>query len=158
MANTPFGQLPGPDLARVGELRGLLDRARALSATDPMGALEHIIAALRIQGGEGAVMRAMQNAREAYWSQHATDSFTEQMSAFVLQELQQAAPVAPAPEPTQEDLDAITKHSLLEELGHTSILESAARSANNVVCARCGGLVAADRKAAHDELWCPALD
>ena len=49
-------------LAAAGqsEIRTILDQAHLLSGSDPMAALEQIIAALRILGGERAVMHAMQ--------------------------------------------------------------------------------------------------
>ena len=48
------------DKSRFGELRALLDQARVLSKCNPAEALGLAIEALRIQGGEQAVMIAMQ--------------------------------------------------------------------------------------------------
>lgn len=41
-------------------VRGYLDQAQRLSGSNPIEALDNVIAALRIVGGERAVMEAMQ--------------------------------------------------------------------------------------------------
>eukprot|EP00048_Salpingoeca_helianthica_P017798 m.239054 g.239054 ORF g.239054 m.239054 type:complete len:168 (+) comp22254_c0_seq1:51-554(+) len=150
----PFSTLPGPEPHRREEIPHLVAEARRIVHTRPMAALECIISALRIQGGERAVLATMQRAREAYWVDKQAQHLAEHMSACVMEQLslglQESVLFTP------EQIEALVKDSLLLEQGRGSIVESAAQLSNNHVCAQCGGLVSAERREAHELYWCEA--
>ena len=55
-------------------------------------------------------------------------------------------------------LKPATEGSILMELGRDQVIEDADGDNSSVTCGRCGALVARARMAAHETMWCAALE
>ena len=51
-----------------------------------MAAFEQLLEMLRIMGGEGMIMKTLQEAREAYWAGRKADGLAEMLKSIVISE------------------------------------------------------------------------
>ena len=126
---------------------GLLNQSRqSIASNQPNKALEYVIEAIRLTGGEEAIMKVLSQAKES--QKTLLDNIAKQPSLSSAEELQLATN------------KLISEPSLLSEMGDGSevLLQQAFEDGSSIICKKCQGLVSRERWTKHVEIWCPALD
>ncbi|XP_073136630.1 uncharacterized protein [Henckelia pumila] len=142
-------------------VRNLLSMARQLVGQGkPSQALQAVVTAMKIQGGDGAVSQALNRARELYINKvKASDAAAELASLFAECAIAEAIPsqhgtsfhninVPSTDEPVARGT------SILAETGRSQIVLDASSDGSSFVCLQCGGLVSSHRREEHFAFWC----
>lgn len=116
--------------------------------------------AMKIQGGDEAVLQALNRTRELYISKiQASAAADELASLFAECAIAEAMPSQPQPDQhnkmdvqsTEPDAQG---NSILAETGRNQIVLDAFADGSSFVCLQCGGLVSNHRKDEHFAFWC----
>ncbi|KAG6402523.1 hypothetical protein SASPL_134719 [Salvia splendens] len=142
-------------------IRNLLVMARKLiNQGKPSQALEAVIMAMKIQGGDIAVSQGLNRAQELYRNKiQATSAADELASLFAECAIAEAIPLQPEishqtiseEEPIEPDPQ---ERSILAETGRRQVMLDAFSDGSSFVCLQCGGLVSNQRKEEHYAFWC----
>eukprot|EP00252_Welwitschia_mirabilis_P010222 TRINITY_DN23398_c0_g1_i1.p1 TRINITY_DN23398_c0_g1~~TRINITY_DN23398_c0_g1_i1.p1 ORF type:complete len:180 (-),score=38.45 TRINITY_DN23398_c0_g1_i1:159-698(-) len=130
---------------------------------NPSFALQAVMMAMRLLGGEHAVSWTLQRARQLYQNRIRENAAAEELAAMFAEcAIAEASPNSPI-RPMQHDnasqlsssmrTDA-TESSILAESGRTQIVLDAAADGSSFICLNCGGLVSKARKEEHFAYWC----
>lgn len=151
----------------------LLATARLrISQSNPSSALQAVIAALKISGGDGAVLQTLARARDIYQSRmRASADANELATLFAECAIVEADAVVPndgSAQAMDESLDGAS-HPLgleqatmstgdavpiLAESGRMQVVLDASVDGSSFICLQCGGLVSNQRKDEHLAYWC----
>ncbi|XP_073283855.1 uncharacterized protein [Primulina huaijiensis] len=141
-------------------VRNLLSMARQLVDQDkPSQALQAVVMAMKIQGGDEAVSQALNRARELYINKaQASAALAELASLFAECAIAEAIP---SPHGTSfhnmngHSIEPVARGtSILAETGRTPIVLDASSDGSSFVCLQCGGLVSSHRREEHFAFWC----
>ncbi|PKA54103.1 hypothetical protein AXF42_Ash018113 [Apostasia shenzhenica] len=145
----------------------LLDMARQLVIQGkPSLALRAVVMAMRSEGGEQAVIQALNRARELYRSRLQAEAATDELASLfaecAIAEARQVNPNFPLlpqpPLPLHANNPAllldIDETSILATSGRKQIMLDAFSDGSSFICLKCGGLVSKHRKDEHYEYWC----
>ncbi|KAI4366466.1 hypothetical protein MLD38_022340 [Melastoma candidum] len=145
---------------RDGEAREFLAMARRLiDQGKPSQALQSMVMATRVQGGDEAVFHFLSRAREQYRSRLLANSAVDQLaSLFAECAIAEAQPLRVQPSVCSSSDRPIEFDSwgpsILQESGRTHIVLDAFADGSSFVCLQCGGLVSIQRKDEHYAYWC----
>ncbi|GAB2269609.1 hypothetical protein Dimus_004534 [Dionaea muscipula] len=159
--------------ARNDAVRDQLTRARQLvDQGQPTQALQAIVIAMKIRGGDDAVYQNLQRARDLYRNKLQASADADQLASLfaecAIAEAQPAttraegtaavassspslAPTVPAPE---IEPDVVYGKSILAETGRKQIVLDVFADGSSFVCLECGGLVSVRRRNEHYAYWC----
>ncbi|XP_010928363.1 uncharacterized protein [Elaeis guineensis] len=138
----------------------LLSLARQLiDQGKPSIALQAIMAAMRSKGGEQAVFRTLNCARELYKSKMQANAAVDDLaSLFAECAIAEAQPLrSDLPSPCAAVPSILidgNDTSILAMSGRKQIMLDAFADGSSFVCLRCGGLVSNLRKKEHLAYWC----
>ncbi|KAL8141118.1 hypothetical protein V2J09_007139 [Rumex salicifolius] len=125
----------------------------------PSQALQAVVTAMKTTGGEGAVARILQRARELYRNKlmQARSEADELASLFAQCAIAEAQPEKA--EPFDVQLQSLTesdayKASILVQTGRKQIMLDASSDGSSFICLQCGGLVGSNRRDEHYAYWC----
>ncbi|KAL2520917.1 hypothetical protein Fot_24840 [Forsythia ovata] len=158
-ATAPQQQLGlSPDLN--GDVRNFLSMARQLiDQGKPSQALQAVVMAMRIQGGDGAVFQTLSRAQELYRNKFQVSTAADELaSLFAECAIAEASPSQS--EPSQHPMvgQSIESHvdgtSILAETGRKQVVLDAFSDGSSFVCLQCGGLVSNHRREEHYAFWC----
>ncbi|XP_073053007.1 uncharacterized protein [Primulina eburnea] len=144
-------------------VRDLLSMARQLVDQDkPSQALQAVVTAMKIQGGDEAVSEALNRARELYINKvRASAAAAELASLFA-----ECAIAEAIPSQHGTSFHNINGHSsepvargtsILAETGRSQIVLDASSDGSSFVCLQCGGLVSSHRREEHFAFWCSKI-
>ncbi|GLJ36546.1 hypothetical protein SUGI_0734420 [Cryptomeria japonica] len=132
---------------------------------NPSLALQAVVMAMKLCGGENAVMWTLQRAREMYQNRMQENSAAEELaSLFAECAITDVLPDTSARLTPSNDVD-LSGLSLLTDTNQTSILAKSGRvqvvmdafaDGSSFVCLQCGSLVSNFRKDEHFAYWCCA--
>ncbi|KAH6782237.1 hypothetical protein C2S52_000847 [Perilla frutescens var. hirtella] len=142
------------------DVKNLLMMARRfIYQGKPSQALEAVMMAMKIQGGDIAVSEGMRRAQELYRNKIQASAAADELASLfaecaiaeaiplpsgVSQQKSSEEPIEPDPQET----------SILAETGRKQIMVDAFSDGSSFVCLQCGGLVSNDRKEEHVAFWC----
>lgn len=157
-AAPPQGLAPNSDPNDV--VRNLLSMARQLVDQDkPSQALQAVVMAMKIQGGDEAVSQALKRARELYINKvQASAAAAELASLFAECAIAEAIPSQQGTSfhnmNGHSTEPAARGTSILAETGRSQIVLDASSDGSSFVCLQCGGLVSSHRREEHFAFWC----
>ncbi|CAI9757910.1 unnamed protein product [Fraxinus pennsylvanica] len=130
-----------------GDVRNFLSMARQLiDQGKPSQALQAVVMAMRIRGGDGAVFQTFSRARELYRNKVQDSAAADELSALFAEcAIVEALP--PQFESCQHPMvgQSIEPHvdgtSILAETGRKQVVLDAFSDGSSFVCLQCGGLV-----------------
>jgi hypothetical protein len=129
------------------------DAARArLDVGDADGALGFALAAVKFSAGGN--FQAIAHALDAAKAKAQEDRARVMRNYPGISEAD--ASLVAAADAVRDDM--LSRPSMLADRGKSSLLREAMEGGTEVVCIRCGGLVARHRAEAHRTTWCPRLD
>ncbi|KAG8377563.1 hypothetical protein BUALT_Bualt08G0046100 [Buddleja alternifolia] len=139
------------------DVRNLLAMARQFVAqAKPSQALQAVMMAMKIQGGDEAVSQALNRARELYINKIQASAATDELaSLFAECAIAEAMPIQP-----EQKMDGHSSEpdaegtSILAEMGRKQVVVDAYTDGSSFVCLQCGGLVSNHRKEEHYAFWC----
>lgn len=137
-----------------GNVKDLLEHARQLIDQGKHSvALQAVVMALKLFGGDQAVLQTMNRAREMYLSKiRSVDATDELASLFANCAISEALPMTE--EAKRESFFANMNRSVLAESGREQIVLDAYMDGTNFICLQCGGLVSNLRQGEHLAYWC----
>ncbi|KAL3840428.1 hypothetical protein ACJIZ3_025019 [Penstemon smallii] len=142
-------------------VRNLLTMARQLiHEGKPSQALQGVVMAMKLQGGDEAVLQTLNRARELYINKvQASSAADELASLFAECAIAEAIPSQPGPIQHKMDFQSSTEPdaqgtSILAETGRKQIVLDAFADGSSFVCLQCGGLVSNLRRDEHYAFWC----
>ncbi|KZV41648.1 hypothetical protein F511_25797 [Dorcoceras hygrometricum] len=156
-------------------VRNLLSMARQLLIQDkPSQALQAVVTATKLQGGDEAVSQALNRARELYINKvQASAAAAELASLFAECAIAEAIPsqhgtsfhkmYEAIPSQHGTSFHKMYDHStepvaqgtsILDETGRSQIVLDAWSDGSSFVCLQCGGLVSSQRRDEHFAFWC----
>ncbi|CAA2955003.1 Hypothetical predicted protein [Olea europaea subsp. europaea] len=160
MAPQPQPQPLGLSADFNGDVRNFLSMARQLiDQGKPSQALQAVMMAMRIQGGDEAVFQTLSRARELYRNKVQVSAAADELSALFAQ----CAIVEASPsqfESSQHPMvgQSIEPHvdgtSILAETGRKQVVLDSFSDGSSFVCFQCGGVVSNHRKEEHYAFWC----
>lgn len=116
-------------------------------------ALQAVVMALKVFGGDQVVVHTMNRAREMYLSKiRSVDATDELASLFADCAISEALPITE--EAKRESFIANMNRSVLAESGREQIVLDAYLDGTNFICLQCGGLVSNLRQDEHRTYWC----
>ncbi|XAR61917.1 hypothetical protein NMG60_11016468 [Bertholletia excelsa] len=135
--------------------RNLLTLARQLiDQGKPSQALQAVVMAMKIKGGDEAVLQVLNRAQELYRNQVQTSSEADELaSLFAECAIAEAVPMKSV-QPEHDMLCPSIEQdaqgtSILAETGRKQIVLDAFSDGSSFVCLQCGGLVSNHRKDEH---------
>ncbi|PIN09885.1 hypothetical protein CDL12_17527 [Handroanthus impetiginosus] len=145
------------------DVRNLLTMARQLvDQGKPSHALQAVVMAMKIQGGDEAVSQALNRARELYVNKVQVNAATDELaSLFAECAIAEAMPLPPGS--SQHNIDNHPNEpdpqgtSILAETGRKQIVLDAFSDGTSFICLQCGGLVSNHRKEEHFAFWCSKI-
>jgi len=148
----------------ANSIPSLLALARQyINQGNPSLALEAVITAMKLFGGEHAVHLTLHRAREMYQNRTQENAAAEELSALFAEcAIAEASPNASTGPPLFDDVN-LTGSSMLTDTSKTSILAKGGRmqivmdafaDGSSFVCLQCGGLVSNLRRDEHLAYWC----
>ncbi|CAA0810083.1 Unknown protein [Striga hermonthica] len=149
--------------ADPNDVRNLLTMARQLvHQGKPSQALQAVVMAMKMQGGEQAVSEALNRAREMYINKvQASAAADELASLFAECAIAEAMPLQ---QPNNNNNNNMENGrlaepdpqgtSILAETGRKQVVLDAFSDGSSFVCLQCGGLVSNNRKEEHFTFWC----
>lgn len=141
-------------------VRGLLTLARGLiDQGNPSQALHAVVMAMRNKGGEEAVVKVLDRARDLYRNKLQTSSAADELaSLFAECAIAEAQPSKTEPSQSNTVGQSFEPDargtSILAETGRKQIMLDAFSDGSSFVCLQCGGLVSSHRKDEHYAFWC----
>lgn len=157
---SPAPAATNPATDRHESIRNLLALARQLiDQGNPSQALHAVVVATKNTGGDEAVVKVMDRARDLYRNKLQTSSAADELaSLFAECAIAEAAPSRTEPSQSSTmgqsfEPDA-QGSSILSEAGRKQIMLDAFADGSSFVCLQCGGLVGSDRKDEHYAYWC----
>ncbi|KAJ1698471.1 hypothetical protein LUZ63_006983 [Rhynchospora breviuscula] len=162
-ASAPAPESAAGDNRQLENAWGFLSRARQLLAEgNPTLALQSVLSAIRTEGGEQAVLRAMSRAREMYRQRAQSDADMGELTALLAQcaidEASASGPTAvsnPYCGPGHNPSELLTSpDAILAESGRRQVILDAFADGSSFICLKCGGLFSSSRKDAHLANWC----
>ncbi|KAJ3695979.1 hypothetical protein LUZ60_001356 [Juncus effusus] len=141
----------------------LLSRARQLlTEGNPTLALQAVLSAIRSEGGDHAVIRAMSRAREMYRQQSHSNSQSDTDLNDLAALLAQCAIAEASNSPSSSNShlmrdpnEMLSKpDAILAEAGRKQVMLDAFNDGSSFICLKCGGLFSGSRKDAHLANWC----
>ncbi|KAL7117004.1 hypothetical protein ACP275_03G043500 [Erythranthe tilingii] len=146
----------------------LLTARQLLHQGKPSQALQAVVMAMKIQGGEGSVAEALNRVREKYVNKIQTNAAADQLaSLFAECAIAEATTTTPSFQQPQSphyynnninnDININNNEgttSILAESGRNQIVVDASSDGSSFVCLQCGGLVSNLRKDEHFAFWC----
>ncbi|KAK4428900.1 hypothetical protein Salat_1189900 [Sesamum alatum] len=142
------------------DVRNLLAMARQLvDQGKPSQALQAVVMAMKIQGGDEAVSQALSRARELYINKVQASAAADQL-ASLFAECAIAEAIPSQPQLSQHKMDDHSTEpdpqgtSILAETGRKQVVLDAFSDGSSFVCLQCGGLVSNHRKEEHFAFWC----
>ncbi|KAL0314907.1 UNVERIFIED_CONTAM: hypothetical protein Sangu_2335100 [Sesamum angustifolium] len=142
------------------DVRNLLLMARQLvDQGKPSQALQAVVMAMKLQGGDEAVSQALSRARELYINKVQASAAADQLaSLFAECAIAEAIPSQPQLSPHRMDNHSTEPDpqgtSILAESGRKQVVLDAFSDGSSFVCLQCGGLVSNHRKEEHYAFWC----
>ncbi|KAK6938653.1 hypothetical protein RJ641_032161 [Dillenia turbinata] len=132
---------------------------RLISQGKPSQALQAIVMAMRANGGDEAVFRALHRARELYRNKLKANIAADQLaSLFAECAIAEAQPtksgLSPHDMSTASMAPEAYESSILAETGRNQIVLDAFSDGSSFICLQCGGLVSNHRKDEHYAYWC----
>ncbi|KAL0438843.1 UNVERIFIED_CONTAM: hypothetical protein Slati_2367300 [Sesamum latifolium] len=146
--------------ADPNDVRNLLLMARQLvDQGKPSQALQAVVMAMKLQGGDEAVSQALSRARELYINKVQASAAADQLaSLFAECAIAEAIPSQPQLSQHRMDNHSIEPdpqgNSILAESGRKQVVLDAFSDGSSFVCLQCGGLVSNHRKDEHFAFWC----
>lgn len=148
----------------TNSIPSLLALARQyINQGNPSLALEAVVMAMNLFGGEHAVYWALHRAREMYQNRTHENAAAEELAALFAEcAIAEASPNASSREPLFTDAN-LTGSSMLTDTSKTSILAKSGRmqvvmdafaDGSSFVCSQCGGLVSNLRRDENVAYWC----
>ncbi|CAH8362099.1 unnamed protein product [Eruca vesicaria subsp. sativa] len=141
--------------------KDLLYTARRLvDQGHPSQALQAVVMAMRIQGGDEAVLHILNRTRELYKRRiQETSSIDQLASIFAECAITEAQPLETTSSTdmfgTKERVTADAQGiSILEKSGRSQIMLDAFADGSSFICLKCGGLVSIHRRDEHYAYWC----
>ncbi|KAL2232568.1 UNVERIFIED_CONTAM: hypothetical protein Sindi_1436800 [Sesamum indicum] len=142
------------------DVRNLLLMARQLvDQGKPSQALQAVVMAMKLQGGDEAVSQALSRARELYINKVQASAAADQL-ASLFAECAIAEAIPSQPQLSQHRMDNHSTEpdpqgtSILAETGRKQVVLDAFSDGSSFVCLQCGGLVSNHRKEEHFAFWC----
>ncbi|XP_011069735.1 uncharacterized protein LOC105155538 isoform X3 [Sesamum indicum] len=142
------------------DVRNLLLMARQLvDQGKPSQALQAVVMAMKLQGGDEAVSQALSRARELYINKLQASAAADQL-ASLFAECAIAEAIPSQPQLSQHRMDNHSTEpdpqgtSILAETGRKQVVLDAFSDGSSFVCLQCGGLVSNHRKEEHFAFWC----
>ncbi|KAB1220173.1 hypothetical protein CJ030_MR3G016997 [Morella rubra] len=141
-------------------VRDLLTLARQLiDQGQPSQALQAVVMAMRAEGGDEAVFRSLNRARELYRSRLQENAAVDQLaSLFAECAIAEAQPLKTEPLVNNVGVPSILPDahgtSILAETGRMQVVLDAFSDGSSFICLQCGGLVSNHRKEEHYAYWC----
>ncbi|KAL8494488.1 hypothetical protein ACS0TY_025333 [Phlomoides rotata] len=151
---------PPPDASSGSDpddVRNLLTMARQLiDQGKPSQALQAVVMAMKIRGGDEAVSQALNRARELYMNKiQATSAVDELASLFAECAIAEAIPGLSQHNMIEQPIEPDPQgNSILAETGRNQVVLDAYSDGSSFVCLQCGGLVSNHRKEEHFAFWC----
>ncbi|XP_051139986.1 uncharacterized protein LOC127257559 [Andrographis paniculata] len=149
------GSSSGPD-----DVRSLLEKARRLiDQGRPSQALQAVIMAMQMQGGDESVVRRLSSAGENYRIRAQECAAADELaSLFAECAIAEVNPQQPGFLQQKKDQNLALPdpdgNSILAETGRTQIMLDAFSDGSSFICLRCGGLVSNHRRDEHEKFWC----
>lgn len=157
-ANTESSQM------MTNSIPSLLALARQyINQGNPSLALEAVITAMKLFGGEHAVYWTLHRAREMYQNRTQENAAAEELAALFAEcAIAEASPNASTRPPLLNDgnvpgssmLTDTSKASILAKSGRMQVVMDAFSDGSSFVCLQCGGLVSNLRRDEHLAYWC----
>lgn len=115
--------------------------------------------AMRADGGDEAVFRSLNRARELYRSRLQENAAVDQLaSLFAECAIAEAQPLKTEPLVNNVGVPSISPDahgtSILAETGRMQVVLDAFSDGSSFICLQCGGLVSNHRKEEHYAFWC----
>ncbi|KAL3617908.1 hypothetical protein CASFOL_038229 [Castilleja foliolosa] len=152
---------PAASITDPNDVRNLLTMARQLiDQGKPSQALQAVVMAMKMQGGDEAVSQALIRAREMYINKvQASSAANELASLFAECAIAEAIPLQPGLSTQHKIYDHPIEpdpqgKSILAETGRKQAMLDVFSDGSSFVCLRCGGLVSNHRKEEHFAFWC----
>lgn len=156
---------PAPHMAESSSaledsVKSVLTIARQLiNQGKPSQALQAVVTAMRMKGGEDAVIYALNRAQELYrrkiQESAAADELASLFAECAIAEAMPSESDSSDHSMVQQSVDVdIHKTSILAELGRKQVVLDAYADGSSFVCLQCGGLVSNHRKEEHFTFWC----
>lgn len=133
--------------------RQLIDQGR------PSEALEAVLKAMRIKGGEAAARHTLDRARDLYRNKIKESAAADELASLFAE----CAIEEAMPSNSQTSGNGVVTRSvevdfrgtsILAETGRKQIVLDAYSDGSSFVCLQCGGLVSNNRRDEHYAFWC----
>ncbi|KAI3460206.1 hypothetical protein Pfo_016869 [Paulownia fortunei] len=141
-------------------VRNLLAMARQLVDQGKHSqALQAVVMAMKMEGGDEAVAQALNRARELYRNKIRASSAADEL-ASLFAECAIAETMPSKIGPSEQNMDTLSIEadaqgtSILAKTGRKQIVLDAFSDASSFVCLQCGGLVSNHHKEEHHAFWC----
>uniref|UniRef100_A0A7N0UNQ0 C2HC zinc finger plants domain-containing protein n=1 Tax=Kalanchoe fedtschenkoi TaxID=63787 RepID=A0A7N0UNQ0_KALFE len=156
MPDTSSSSSSSSDSPDSSGVRDLLAMARRLILDgNPSQALQAVLMAMKIKGGDQAMLQSLHRARELYRQRlHETTEMDRLASLFAECAISEADP---EPAPTFHNAVYPLNNNgtaILAETGRDQIVLDAFADGSSFICLQCGGLVSVNRKDEHYTYWC----